>query len=642
MKEFAILEVCSMRRFLTLLIFVLFLCFAGPSEARKLALLVGVDDYADVPRLHCCVNDMNTLKAALMKIGFEENDVQILTTGGDMPLKRKIEENVETLLSKASDKDADMIFIAFSGHGFHENGTDYFCPADANPKDISNTCVSISKVMKKLDKSQAKFKWMVVDACRSMTSRDAVSKAFVPIDHSPTSIALFQSCARGEESYEEQRVGGNGYFTKNLAAALSGAADMNSDGVLTFMDVVKWTTRQTQAEVRKALNKSQTPFLCGSTSDFTLKKNLNYESAWKQIKEARRASDLKDYRLAIEKYEAALALYPREDWIRELALVREIVKRNNPIPGPAPGPGPNPFPYDPRPGERAVWVANNIEYVFRWCPAGEFMMGSPLDEPGRVNNEKLHKVRITRGFWLLETEVTQEMWESVMGTNPSRWKDRQNPVENVSWDDCQKFCLRLGQRMGQQIKLPTEAQWEYACRAGSKAPYVGDLDSKCWNNGNSGSEPHNVKQKKPNAWNLYDMHGNVWEWCSDYYVKNYPLTQLNDPETISSSSMHRVIRGGGVNSDDKRCRAAFRSWHSPDYRDCVIGLRILLVPGQSPSTSSHKPENKTQVVTTHTQTVQTAQTPKTQENALAQQTRQTSQKHQSSSKTGLPWFQWRR
>ncbi|MDO4571257.1 MAG: formylglycine-generating enzyme family protein, partial [Planctomycetia bacterium] len=160
---------------------------------------------------------------------------------------------------------------------------------------------------------------------------------------------------------------------------------------------------------------------------------------------------------------------------------------------------------------------NGVEYVWRWCPAGEFMMGSPSGEKGRYNDEKQHRVTLTQGFWMLETQVTQRMWQSVMGNNPSKWKGANLPVEQVSWNDCVKFCEKISELSGLKIQLPTEAQWEYACRAGTMGAYAGNLGSMAWYDSNSGGRTHEVKTKQPNAWGLYDMHGNVWEWCSDWY-----------------------------------------------------------------------------------------------------------------------------
>ena len=158
-------------------------------------------------------------------------------------------------------------------------------------------------------------------------------------------------------------------------------------------------------------------------------------------------------------------------------------------------------------GERKVVTVNGVEFAFRWCPAGTFTMGAPTSEEG-LYNETQHEVTLTKGFWMLETEVTQKQWKAVMGTNPSFFKGDDLPVESVSWNDCQEFCEKTG------LQLPTEAQWEYACRAGTTDAYAGNLDEMAWYYSNSGNKTHPVGTKKPNAWGLYDMHGNVWEVVS--------------------------------------------------------------------------------------------------------------------------------
>lgn len=244
------------------------------------------------------------------------------------------------------------------------------------------------------------------------------------------------------------------------------------------------------------------------------------------------------------------------------------------------------LPSNPKAGDRIVLTAEGIEYAFRWCPPGEFTMGAPKSEwPDRPSywpyDETPHKVKLTKGFWLLETEVMQAMWQSVMGENPSYFKGDRNPVEQVSWNNCQEFCKKLSQKLGQTVKLPTEAQWEYACRAGTTGDYSGNLDEMAWydEDVDSGST-HPVAQKKPNAWGLYDMYGNVWEWCSDWYDKKYySKSPTSDPENTTASSL-RVYRGGGWFNYAGNCRSANRSGDGPEIRFVNLGLRILLVPGQ--------------------------------------------------------------
>jgi sulfatase modifying factor 1 len=169
-------------------------------------------------------------------------------------------------------------------------------------------------------------------------------------------------------------------------------------------------------------------------------------------------------------------------------------------------------------GSWAVARVGKEEVKFRWCPPGRFAMGSPANEEERWFNEVQHEVELTSGFWLAETPVTQAVWESVIGSNPSSFKGRNRPVETVSWDDVQGFLSRAnGASPGLSVRLPTEAEWEYACRAGTTGARYGQLDAVAWYYRNAGGETHEVKQKAANGWGLYDMLGNVWEWCADWY-----------------------------------------------------------------------------------------------------------------------------
>jgi len=226
-------------------------------------------------------------------------------------------------------------------------------------------------------------------------------------------------------------------------------------------------------------------------------------------------------------------------------------------------------------------------------PAGSFMMGSPSGEQDRDDDEKQHKVTLTNDFYIGKYEVTQAQWQAVMGNNPSYFKGANLPVEQVSWDDCQEFIKKINELTNLRIngfRLPTEAEWEYACRAGTLTPfhYGNSLSSSQANF--DGNYPYNTSEgiyrKKPlpvgsfspNAWGLYDMHGNVWEWCQDWYGE-YPSGSVTNP-TGANSGSHRVLRGGGWNSGARICRSAFRLNLSPDNRDNGLGLRLCLPAGR--------------------------------------------------------------
>jgi formylglycine-generating enzyme required for sulfatase activity len=237
-------------------------------------------------------------------------------------------------------------------------------------------------------------------------------------------------------------------------------------------------------------------------------------------------------------------------------------------------------------------ITNSIGMKLVLIPKGTFMMGSPIEEEGADNDEEQHQVTIGKDYYLGVTEVTQGQYEKVMGTNPSYFQKRvirksdssMYPVEQVSWEDAVEFCKKLSdlpeeKKAGRVYRLPTEAEWEYACRAGSKAAYSFGANSKtlgdyAWFGENSGGQIHPVGEKKANAWGLYDMHGNVWEWCSDWYGV-YPKGSVSDPSGPSEGSS-RVFRGGSWGREAAYCRSASRLWIGPSYRFYYIGFRVAL------------------------------------------------------------------
>ena len=214
---------------------------------------------------------------------------------------------------------------------------------------------------------------------------------------------------------------------------------------------------------------------------------------------------------------------------------------------------------------------------FAWIPAGRFEMGSPSHEEGRDNNERQHGVRISEGFWMGRYEVTQWEWESVMGNNPSTFEScGRCPVEEVSWNDVQVFIRKLNEResgSGNKYRLPTEAEWEYAARAGTVGARHGELGSIAWYDGNSGGRTHPVGEKQANAWGLHDMLGNVWEWTGDWYG-DYPSGMVTDPRGPSSGS-RRVNRGGGWHNVARLVRSADRGNDSPGFRIYDVGFRLV-------------------------------------------------------------------
>ena len=217
---------------------------------------------------------------------------------------------------------------------------------------------------------------------------------------------------------------------------------------------------------------------------------------------------------------------------------------------------------------------------FNLIPPGEFTMGSPASEPGRMGNETQHRVEITKPFYLSAYEVTQAQYVQVMGNNPSHNKGRTKPVENVSWHDAVAFFGKLSDEEGVEYRLPTEAEWEYACRAGTTTAWcfgddLSQLGEYAWHRGNSEDTTHPVGEKKPNAWGLFDMHGNVYEWCQDLYGHYESLQVVSDPIGAASGS-RRVLRGGAFTTRPLYVRAANRAnnFVLPDDRYRYFGFRL--------------------------------------------------------------------
>ena len=237
------------------------------------------------------------------------------------------------------------------------------------------------------------------------------------------------------------------------------------------------------------------------------------------------------------------------------------------------------------PVERTLDLGSGVTMSLVLIPAGEFTMGSPPGEEQRAKNEgPQHRVRITQPFYMGKHQVTQEQFEAVTGANPSCFTDPQNPVERVSWNDAGEFCRKLSSRTRTELRLPTEAEWEYACRAGSTTRFhFGDGDGQLseygWYRGNSGSKTHPVGQKTPNAWGLCDMHGNVWEWCGDWY-SGYGSGTASDPKGPTSGK-HRVLRGGSWGNDPRYCRSADRYGSDPTGAGNGDGFRVVVSPRPS-------------------------------------------------------------
>ena len=231
--------------------------------------------------------------------------------------------------------------------------------------------------------------------------------------------------------------------------------------------------------------------------------------------------------------------------------------------------------------EETILLPGNVPMVMVWCPAGTFMMGRLSNEQDSDADESpQHQVTLSQGFWMGKYEVTQAQWQAVMGTNPSHFTgDLNRPVEQINWSDVQSFLTAINTLTSKTFRLPSDAEWEYACRAGTSTRFFwgddasyGQIGNYTWYDTNSGDSTHPVGEKWPNAFGLFDMSGNVWELCQDWYG-NYTAGAVTDPAGPASGT-YRVLRGGGIYDEAQYCRSADRDYFAPTYKYYDLGIRL--------------------------------------------------------------------
>lgn len=527
-------------------------------SGTRWAVLVGVDSYKHVtPNLSYCGADVRALGDRLVQAGFNQDCVVVLSdkAGPSLyPSKANIEKQLRLTLESVGPN--DFVFLGFSGHGVRLDGKSYLCPYDAkmDPDDL----LPIDTIYKKLQDCPAKFKLFLVDACQNDTSmpKELVAtraanevKQFDPFaaDKLPIGILLMTSCSAGQKSVEEPKFG-HGVFTYFLLEGLAGQADADRNGEVSLLEWSSYAASRTRAYVR-SLDRAQSPAMRGEFPDFDF---------------ARVAGT---HQQSTRSKPTIYTAWPFDE--REAKRRQEETARAIGLP---------------------VEITNSIGMKFVLIPAGEFMMGSPDKEDGRFTSDErpLHRVRITQPFRLGVYEVTQEQYASTMGSKSSSDNGPNRPVDRVSWDAAVEFCRRLSEKEASTYRLPTEAEWEHACRAGTTTPFhfgtvLNGEQGNC-----DGSFPYGTRTTGPNrkatvvvgsyvpnAWGLYDMHGNVSEWCRDWFGERYYAeSPVLDP-TGPNSGERRVLRSGDYPMFPDLCRSASRLQSVPEYNSG--GVRLLQV-----------------------------------------------------------------
>lgn len=532
---------------------------AEPS--KNCALMIAVDRYdhafMNAPQLKFPEKDAQALGNLLKDAGYE---VEYLL--GLQATRRSIMQKMAQLNQKGHS--SGVCVIGLFGHGVEAEfvGSDQtyeihgcYCPVDTKIRQLVNrdnqtqfdnwekpllepvpdSLVKMTEVVNALTIAKAGSRLLVADCCRKMTHRARGGNlglgANFNTDRLPDQTVMLFGCRPGEECLERDDWG-HGAFTKALLEELS-LMQQSGEAVTsgTLADRVK---RRTQALTGQQQNPTSI-----SLDSIDL---LLTSTAARAIPATLRAP-----------FSEAEASLGQANWAKYLGV--------------------------------AVRSRNSVGMEMVLTPPGEFLMGSAKDDKsGFIAEKPQHRVTLTKAFLMAESEVTQGQWKAVMGTEP--WKGKPNVTEGANYpatfvghEDTEEFCRRLSEKDGRTYRLPTEAEWEYACRAGTTTKYsFGDYESGLgqygWFSANKSSNPHRVKQKSPNPFGLYDMHGNVWEWCSDRYAP-YQARALLDP-TVADKGLFRVTRGGSWYDEAAVCRSATRSWLDPSYRNIILGFRVVL------------------------------------------------------------------
>ena len=548
--------------------------------SRKVALVIGNGGYS-VGRLPNPVNDARSMAQALGDLGFVVIQRTELTKSGM--------ENALGEFSRQLTPGCEAVFY-FAGHGMEVEGRNFLFPIDAQVdrlSDVKLRTVDLDTILSVMDDAQTRLNIVILDACRNNPYGRGIRSGGGGLANikAPTGTLIAYATAPKETASDGNE--GNGLYTQELLRAMR---EPNLPVEMVFKQVrtrvrersggnqVPWESSSLEGEFYFAGNRTTstptttsqpgievervTPLGTLVVTATTAGAELSVDG--KVIGTSRSAGEkfrIRNVEAGTVRVRASKSGKPDHVKTAEVRGDQETEVQIG------------------WPDELAKTYRNSIGMEFVLIPAGTFMMGSPTSEEGRGNDETQHQVRISQGFYLGKYEVTQGEWEAVMGSNPSYFKGNPKlPVEQVSWNDVQEFIRKLNEREGREVyRLPSEAEWEYACRAGTSGDYAGNLDAMGWYDKNAGGKTHAVGEKSPNGWGLYDMHGNVWEWCEDWYEESYYQKSPSEDPRGPSEGSGRVIRGGGWGSDAVSCRSAYRNIFVPGSRSVSLGFRLLRI-----------------------------------------------------------------
>jgi formylglycine-generating enzyme required for sulfatase activity len=583
---------------------------------RKIGLAIGINDYSDpkLSNLRFAKKDAEEMRTVLLNPDIGRFDAII-------PLVNETKNNVKKGIEKLLLKDAtfdDLVLIYFSGHGKLNSKLELnLILKDTETDYLLSTALHYNFITDCIEESKCKKVVIILDCCHSGAAGTKGEVFVKPLSETSGSGTFILSATTGLNLAKEVPELENGIFTHFLLEGLrKGDADLGGDGLIDILELYEYASKKCNDEysqVTTITNKFEERIVIGKNplkireNEYELKKSrlleefisqlsprildesltilrINYENPSSldkvEVDIHRLLESFLKGELSVENYSVAV------QHLKGISLKAPILQngsRGGISKYEVPNIG-NTWSYETsRESDISkTFSSPSTDMEFVLIPAGKFMMGSPSEEQSRYDDEgPVHEVTIKNSFYIGKYPVTQKQWKKVMGNNPSNFKGEDRPVKSVSWVDVHEFVKKLNEKEGaDKYRLPSEAEWEYACRAGTQTRYsFGDDESKlnkyAWYDKNSGSGTHPVGQKKPNSWNLYDMHGNVWEWVQDGWHDKYEGAPSDGSAWEDGNSSFRVFRGGSWHFDARYCRSAVRNWFDPSDRDGDVGFRLL-------------------------------------------------------------------
>lgn len=556
----------------------------GSTGPKRIALVIGNDTYAHVRPLQKAGNDAIAMARELKAAGFE------VLLHRDLNYRGMVKA-VETLTNSVTG--GDQVVFFFAGHGVQIKSGNYLLPVDieANSEsEVEKTAYGLADLTDKLSEAKASFALIMVDACRDNPIKSkgrsiGATRGLSPIDPPKGQVVVF-SASKGQQALDrlnDTDKDPNGVFTREFIKRMKKPGVRVEDMVREVQDSVEALARTVSHDQRPAMySEARGNFYFFGPTTVRLQSPSNstatdpeYET-WTAAGEANTAAA----------YQAYLEAFPKGKYAAAARIKLTALTTPMPARPPTAATSNVPTAVTATEGETKPTVQTQApphRTAPKDCaecpemveiPAGSFEMGE---------NGSTHRVAL-RAFALSRTEVTQRQWKALMGTNPSEFTGcgEQCPVDNISWDDAQAFVRRLSLKTGLTYRLPSESEWEYACRANARNEHCGSdyVDAVAWYGalttppGNSARTTNRVGLKQANAWGLYDMSGNVWEWIQDCWNDNYSGAPVDGTAWNAGHCGQHVLRGGSWQYSPQLTRAATRIHYASNFRLNVLGLRV--------------------------------------------------------------------